>query len=243
VGVGSVMSLKVEIWSDVVCPWCYVGKRRFEEALARFEHRDEVELVWRSFELDPSAPPSATEQGTYVQRLATKYGRSVIEAQAMIDNMTETARKEGLDFRFDLARPGSTFDAHRLLHLALEHGRQDELKERFDRATFTEGSPVSDHSALRALAAQVGLPDTDVAAVLTSDLYADAVRADEAQARAYGISGVPFFVIDGRYGISGAQPADAVLQALDTAWSERAPLTLVTPGGSAPSCEGDSCVV
>ena len=237
------MSLKVEIWSDVVCPWCYVGKRRFEEALARFEHRDEVELVWRSFELDPSAPPSATEQGTYVQRLATKYGRSVIEAQAMIDNMTETARKEGLDFRFDLARPGSTFDAHRLLHLALEHGRQDELKERFDRATFTEGSPVSDHSALRALAAQVGLPDTDVAAVLTSDLYADAVRADEAQARAYGISGVPFFVIDGRYGISGAQPADAVLQALDTAWSERAPLTLVTPGGSAPSCEGDSCVV
>jgi len=243
VGVGSVMSLKVEIWSDVVCPWCYVGKRRFEEALARFEHRDEVELVWRSFELDPSAPPSATEQGTYVQRLATKYGRSVIEAQAMIDNMTETARKEGLDFRFDLARPGNTFDAHRLLHLALEHGRQDELKERFDRATFTEGSPVSDHSALRALAAQVGLPDTDVAAVLTSDLYADAVRADEAQARAYGISGVPFFVIDGRYGISGAQPADAVLQALDTAWSERAPLTLVTPGGSAPSCEGDSCVV
>ena len=242
-GVGSVMSLKVEIWSDVVCPWCYVGKRRFEEALARFEHRDEVELVWRSFELDPSAPPSATEQGTYVQRLATKYGRSVIEAQAMIDNMTETARKEGLDFRFDLARPGNTFDAHRLLHLALEHGRQDELKERFDRATFTEGSPVSDHSALRALAAQVGLPDTDVAAVLTSDLYADAVRADEAQARAYGISGVPFFVIDGRYGISGAQPADAVLQALDTAWSERAPLTLVTPGGSAPSCEGDSCVV
>ena len=242
-GVGSVMSLKVEIWSDVVCPWCYVGKRRFEEALARFEHRDEVELVWRSFELDPSAPPSATEQGTYVQRLASKYGRSVIEAQAMIDNMTETARKEGLDFRFDLARPGNTFDAHRLLHLALEHGRQDELKERFDRATFTEGSPVSDHSALRALAAQVGLPDTDVAAVLTSDLYADAVRADEAQARAYGISGVPFFVIDGRYGISGAQPADAVLQALDTAWSERAPLTLVTPGGSAPSCEGDSCVV
>ena len=243
VGVGSVMSLKVEIWSDVVCPWCYVGKRRFEEALARFEHRDEVELVWRSFELDPSAPPSATEQGTYVQRLASKYSRSVIEAQAMIDNMTETARKEGLDFRFDLARPGNTFDAHRLLHLALEHGRQDELKERFDRATFTEGSPVSDHSALRALAAQVGLPDTDVAAVLTSDLYADAVRADEAQARAYGISGVPFFVIDGRYGISGAQPADAVLQALDTAWSERTPLTLVTPGGSAPSCEGDSCVV
>jgi predicted DsbA family dithiol-disulfide isomerase len=237
------VSLKVEVWSDVVCPWCYIGKRRFEAALARFAHRDEVELVWRSFELDVSAPPSTTEQGTYAERLATKYQCSLEQAQTMIDTMTTTAAHEGLDFRFDLARPGNTFDAHRLLHLALDHGRQDELKERFDRATFTEGSPVSDHSALRALAAQVGLPDTDVAAVLTSDLYADAVRADEAQARAYGISGVPFFVIDGRYGISGAQPADAVLQALDTAWSERAPLTLVTPGGSAPSCEGDSCVV
>jgi len=241
--VGSVVSLKVEVWSDVVCPWCYIGKRRFEAALARFAHRDEVELVWRSFELDVSAPPSSVEQGTYAGRLASKYGCSVIEAQAMIDNMTVTAGQEGLDFRFDLARPGNTFDAHRLLHLALEHGMQDELKERLDHATFTEGSPVSDHAALRALATQVGLPEIEVDAVLTSGRYSDAVRADEAQALAYGISGVPFFVIDGRYGISGAQPADAVLQTLDKAWSERPPLTLVTPEGSAPSCEGDSCAV
>ena len=237
------MSLKVEIWSDVVCPWCYIGKRRFEAALARFAHRDEVELVWRSFELDVSAPPSTAEQGTYAERLATKYRCSVVEAQAILDNMTATAAQEGLDFRFDLARPGNTFDAHRLLHLALEHGHQDELKERLDRATFTEGSRASDHPTLRALSAQVGLPEAEVDAVLRSDRYSDAVRADEAQAQAYGISGVPFFVIDGRYGISGAQPADAVLQALDKAWSERSPLTLVTPGGSAPSCEGDSCVV
>ena len=161
----------------------------------------------------------------------------------MIDNMTVTAAQVGLDFRFDLARPGNTFDAHRLLHLALEHGRQNDLKERLDAATFTEGSPASDHSALRALATQVGLPEDEVDAVLASDRYSDAVRADEAQARAYGISGVPFFVVDGRYGISGAQPADTVLQALDKAWSERPPLTLVTPEGSAPSCEGDSCAV
>jgi predicted DsbA family dithiol-disulfide isomerase len=154
-----------------------------------------------------------------------------------------TAAKEGLDFRFDLARPGNTFDAHRLLHLALEHGRQDELKERLDRATFIEGSPVSDHSALRALCTQVGLPEAEVDAVLASERYSDAVRADEAQAREYGISGVPFFVIDGRYGISGAQPPEAVLQTLDKAWSERAPVTLVTQGSSAPACEGDSCAV
>ena len=235
--------MKVEIWSDVVCPWCYIGKRRFEAALARFAHRGEVELVWRSFELDAAAPPSTTEQGTYAERLATKYGCPVAHAQAMIDNMTATAAQEGLDLRFDLARPGNTFDAHRLLHLALQYGRQDVLKERLDRATFTEGSPTSDHAALRVLAVEVGLPEAEVDAVLSSEQHADAVRADETQARTYGISGVPFFVIDGRYGISGAQPADVVLQTLEHAWSERAPLTLVTPGGSAPGCQGDSCTV
>jgi predicted DsbA family dithiol-disulfide isomerase len=237
------MSMKVEIWSDVVCPWCYVGKRRFEAALARFAHREEVELVWRSFELDATAPPSTAEQGTYAERLATKYGCPVAEAQAMIDNMTATAAQEGLDFRFDLARPGNTFDAHRLLHLASEHGLQDMLKERLDRATFTEGSPASDHSALRVLAVEVGLPEAEVDAVLKSDRYSEAVRADEVQARAYGISGVPFFVIDGKYGISGAQPADVVLQTLEQAWSERSPLTLVAPSVSGPGCEGDACAV
>ena len=233
--------MKVEIWSDVVCPWCYVGKRRFESALAQFAHRDSVELVWRSFELDSSAAPSTDQQGTYAERLATKYGTSVVEAQARLDSMTATAAQEGLEFRFDLARPGNTFDAHRLLHLALEHGLQDPLKERLDRATFSEGLPVSDRDALRALAVEVGLPADEVDAVLSSDRYADAVRADEAQARAYGISGVPFFVVDGRYGISGAQPAEVVLQALEQAWADRAPL--VTAGGSGPACDDGSCAV
>ena len=236
------MSMTVEIWSDVVCPWCYVGKRKFEAALQRFEHRDEVDLVWRSFELDPSAPESPAESGSYVRRLAAKYGGGLEQAQGMLDTMTATAAEEGLDFRFDLARPGNTFDAHRLLHLAREHDVQDELKERLDRATFTEGSPSSDHIALRGLAVEVGLPGDEVDAVLASDRYADAVRADEAQARAYGISGVPFFVVDAKYGISGAQPADVVLGALEQAWAERSPLTLVAPG-DAPGCEGDSCAV
>ncbi|MFH5229587.1 DsbA family oxidoreductase [Antrihabitans spumae] len=237
------MSMKVEIWSDVVCPWCYVGKRRFERALTRFEHRDEIELVWRSFELDPNAAPSATEQGNHAERIAAKYGVSVAEAQTMTDRLTATAADEGLDFRFDLARPGNTFDAHRLLHLALEHGVQDELKERLDRATFTEGLATSDHSALRVLAIEVGLDAAEVDAVLEGDRYSDAVRADEQQARSYGISGVPFFVIDEKYGVSGAQSADIVLQTLEQAWSERAPLTLVTTSGAAPNCEGDSCAI
>ena len=235
------MSMKVEIWSDVVCPWCYVGKRRFEAALARFDHRDDVEVTWRSFELDPTSAPSGTETGGQAAKLGAKYGVSTDEAQSILDSMTATAAAEGLDFRFDIARHGNSFDAHRLLHLALEHGRQDELKERLDRATFSEGSPTSDHDALRGLAIEIGLPAAEVDAVLASDRYADAVRADEAQARAYGISGVPFFVIDGKYGISGAQPADVVLQSLEQAWSERSPLTMVTTDNSAPGCEGDAC--
>ena len=233
------MSLHVEIWSDVVCPWCYIGKRRFEAALARFEHRDEVAVTWRSFELDPTAPPSAETAGTYAARLAAKYGRSPAEAQQMVDAMTATAAGEGLDFRFDLARPGNTFDAHRLLHLAREHGLQDPLKERFDRATFGEGLRTSDHASLRVLATEVGLPAADVDAVLASERYADAVRADEAQARAYGISGVPFFVLGGRYGVSGAQSPEVLLAALEQA---RADQPLVTSGGG-PACDGDSCAV
>lgn len=233
------MSLHVEIWSDVVCPWCYIGKRRFEAALARFAHRAEVTLTWRSFELDPAAPPSSATAGSYVERLAAKYRSTAAEAQQMIDTMTASAASEGLDFRFDLARPGNTFDAHRLLHLAVDHRLQDELKERLDRATFTEGSPSSDHTALRALAIEIGLPAGAVDAVLGSDQYAEAVRADEAQAQSLGISGVPFFVLGGRYGVSGAQSQDVLLAALEQAWKEQ-PLTTI---GGGPSCDDDSCVV
>jgi len=236
------MSMQVEIWSDVVCPWCYIGKRRFEKALEQFPQRDQIELVWRSFELDPTSGPSPAQGGQQVQHLAEKYGRSLAEAQGMLDSMTATAAAEGLDFRFDLNRSGNTFDAHRLLHLALAHGQQDQLKERLDYATFTEGSPVSEHAALRGLALEVGLPADEVDDVLASDRYADAVRADIAQAAAYGITGVPFFVVDGKYGISGAQPPEIVLQTLELAWSERQPLSFVT-AAAGDVCEGDACVV
>jgi predicted DsbA family dithiol-disulfide isomerase len=234
--------MRVDIWSDVVCPWCYIGKRRFEAALARFPHRDEVRVVWRSFELDPSAPPSPGEPGDYAAHLAAKYGTTRVHAQQMIDNVTAIAATEGLGFRFDLARRGNTFDAHRLLHLGLEKGVQDELKERLDHETFTAGLAVSDHEELTRVAVDVGLDRADVTRALASDLYADAVRADEAQARAYGIHGVPFFVVDGRYGVSGAQPPDVLAGVLQRAWDERSPLTLVAGDGAA-SCDDDSCAV
>ena len=211
--------MQVEIWSDVVCPWCYVGKRRFEQALAAFPHRDRVEVVWRSFELDPAAPAERT--GPYAGHLASKYGVPEARAQEMIDGMTATAAGDGLDLRFDLARPGSTFDAHRVIHLAAESGLQDAVQERLMRATFTEGEPIGDREALVRLAAEAGLDAERARTVLADGSYGGAVRADEQQARQLGITGVPFFAVDRTYGVSGAQPVEVLLQVLERAWAER----------------------
>lgn len=223
--------MQVDIWSDVVCPWCAVGRARFLTALEHFEHRDDVAVRWRSFELDPAAPAVVT--GSYVERLAGKYGTSVDEAQAMIDRMTDQAAAEGLTFRFDIARPGNTFDAHRVLHLAADRGLQHEAKARFLEAYHGQGEAIGDHATLRRLATDAGLDDGAVAEVLASDAYAEAVRGDERQATQYGISGVPFFVFDGRIGVSGAQPAAMLTSALQQAWQTRAPLAMVgATGGS-----------
>jgi len=230
----------VEIWSDVVCPWCYIGKRRFETALRRFPHRDDVTVTYRSFELDPGAPPVRSEPPA--AHLAAKYGISEAEARSLNDRVTAIAADEGLDYRLDRARSGNTFDAHRLLHLAAARGLQDAVVERFMAAYFSEGEPIGDHDALTRLATEAGLDADEVAAVLAGDAYADAVRADEAQARAFGISGVPFFVVDRTYGVSGAQPADVLLQVLERARSERAPLTVVEPTDAA-ACDDGSCAV
>ncbi|MFP5353315.1 MAG: DsbA family oxidoreductase [Actinomycetota bacterium] len=232
--------MKVEIWSDVVCPWCYIGKRRFEAALARFPHAGEAEVVWRSFELDPGAAPSTEPQGPYVEHLARKYGLRSRQAQGMIDHVTQVAAAEGLDFRFDLARRGNTFDAHRLLHLGLEKGVQNDLKERLDHATFTRGLSVSDHAELAEVALGAGLDEVAVKEVLTSDRFADAVRADEARARDYGISAVPFFVIDEKYGVAGAQGPDILLETLTRAWQERSGLTVVGTASDVECADG-SC--
>jgi predicted DsbA family dithiol-disulfide isomerase len=212
--------MEIEIWSDVVCPWCYIGKRNFEAALARFEHRDAVSVRWRSFELNPGAP--AEVEGRYVERLARKYGVDVEQAQAMIDRMTGSAAAAGLDIRFDISRPGSTFDAHRLLHLAHDRGRQGALKERLFAAMFSEGEPIGDRETLVRLAAEAGLDADDARAVLDDGGYADDVRADETEARELDVTGVPFFLVDRTVALSGAQPPDLLLRVLDRAWAKRA---------------------
>lgn len=229
--------LTVEIWSDVVCPWCYIGKRRFETALQAFEHADAVEVIWRSFELDPDAPTRA--RVGLDRHLADKYGVSLERAAAMNQQVTELAAAEGLDFRLDQAQRGNTFDAHRTLHLAQAHGLQEEAKERLLRAYFTEARAISDADTLVELLDDVGVPPDEVREALSSDAHADDVRADETRARQLGITGVPFFALDGRYGVPGAQPADTLLQALRRTWQERTPLQTLGERGAA--CDDDGC--
>jgi predicted DsbA family dithiol-disulfide isomerase len=229
--------MDIEIWSDVACPWCYVGKRRFEAALARFEHRDDVRVTWRSFELDPAAPDE--REGERAARLAEKYGMMVDQARQMERQMTETAAGEGLDFRLDIARSGSTFDAHRVIHLAAEHGLQDAMKERLLRAYFGEGELMSDHDTLVRLAGEVGVDEDSVRQMLASDRFADEVREDERTAHAFGISAVPTFVVDRAIGASGAHPPDALLELLREGWTRRAPAPAVIAGGEACGVDGD----
>jgi predicted DsbA family dithiol-disulfide isomerase len=203
-----VRGMDVEIWSDIACPWCYVGKRRFEAALAEFE--GDVNLRWRSFELDPGAP--AEREGSGAEHLAEKYGMSVEEAQARQQQMRDMAAGDGLDMRQDLNRGGNTFDGHRLLQLAAEHGLQDEMKERLMRAYHTEGELISDHATLVRLADEVGVPGAQE--MLASDRFAAEVRDDERTAHEIGISAVPTFVIDRRLGVAGAQPPEVLLEFL-----------------------------
>ena len=210
--------LTVDIWSDVVCPWCYIGKRRFEAALAQFEHRDDVTVLWHSFELDPDAPPVA--EGRSAERLATKYGMTVEDAARRQAEITTLAAQDGLTYDLAESRGGNTFDAHRLIHLAAEHGLGDAVMERLMNAYFREREAIGDPDTLQRLAVDAGLPAEEVREVLEGERYADAVRADERAATQIGVRGVPFFVLGRKYGVSGAQPSEVLLQALQQAWDE-----------------------
>ncbi|MYU56868.1 MULTISPECIES: DsbA family oxidoreductase [Streptomyces] len=221
------------------CPWCYIGKARFEAGLAAFAHRDAVEVVHRSFELDADAP--AATDIPILDMLATKYGVTREQAEAMEAKVAEAAAGEGLGYRSDRIH-GNTFDLHRLLHLAKEHGVQDALLQAFYRANFAEARPLGDAAVLGEIATGAGLPADAVARVLADpDAYADAVRADEREAAQLGAGGVPFFVIDRRYGISGGQPADVFRQALERAHAEG--VVQILPTGDAEVCGDDGCAV
>jgi predicted DsbA family dithiol-disulfide isomerase len=212
--------MQVEIWSDVVCPWCYIGKRRFEQALEQFAGRDDVDVVWRSFELDPEGP---SEPIPLNERLAKRYGIQADEAAARHQRTTEIAAGVGLDLQLDRAMSGNTFDAHRLIHLADAHGLQDVANERVLAAYFNEGRPISDRETLVELGISIGLDADEVRAMLDSDRFASEVREDESIAAHFGINGVPFFVLDRRLGVSGAQSVEVLLGALEEAAGETQP--------------------
>jgi predicted DsbA family dithiol-disulfide isomerase len=210
--------LRVDVWSDIVCPWCAIGKHRLDRALASFPHHKDVEVVWRAFELDPSAP--RIREGDQASHLAKKYGRTKAEAEAMIQRVSDVAAADGLAFDLLHAKSGNTFDGHRLLHLAAERGVQGAVKGRFFRGYMAEGLAIGDHDVLVNLAAEAGLDAEEARATLASDRYASEVRDEESAARAIGITGVPFFVFGGRLAVSGAQPAEVLSRALEEAWAQ-----------------------
>ena len=210
--------MRVDIWSDVICPWCYVGKARFEKALSTFAHRDEVEVVYHSFELDPSSPRGQRESN--LTMLSKKFGKSPAEALALDGQVGSLARAEGLGF--DSERPvGNTFDIHRVLHLALTRGVQHNCSARSTRPTSRRRGTSSTATCSPRSPPSAGLDAAEVSKVFDADAYADEVRQDELQARQIGISGVPFFVFDMALGASGAQPTELFASALDQAWERR----------------------
>ena len=215
--------MRIDVWSDIACPWCYLGKRRLESALDDFPHAEDVEVVWHSYELDPSAPVPPTETSTAA--LARKYGAGPEQIAQMTQRVSDLAAAEGLDYQLDRTLHLNTRTAHRLLHLALESGGpslQGRLKEALLEAYFVRAEDVTDAEVLSRVATGAGLDAAEVAEVLGSDRFDREVTEDVEQARAYGANGVPFFVVDGRYGISGAQPTDVFSGALERAWAEGA---------------------
>lgn len=211
-------TLTVDVWSDIACPWCRIGRANLSQAIALFPHGDDVVVTWHSFELDPHAPTVSDQ--TLVQRLADKYHTDDAGVATMFDNVRGAGERAGLRFGFEQTRPVSTFDAHRLLHLAHESGRVDRLLDALFEAYHESGVSLADPDALTALAVRSGLEEARVRQALASDDFADAVRADEDLAARLGISGVPFFVLAGHFGLSGAQPVPAMLAALNQAWDQ-----------------------
>ena len=210
--------LKVQIWSDVMCPFCYIGKRKIEEALTQFDNKDSVVIEWKSFELDPSFVVTPNE--TIIEHLADKYSRDTDWAQSMVDNMTENAKNSGLDFHFEKAVLANSLNAHRLMHLAKKHNKSNELKELLFKAYLTDGKDVNNWNTLEEIGVEVGLPKDEIVELITTNNYIKEVREDQQEAQSLGVTGVPFFVFDNKYALSGAQSTEIFLNTLEKTWKE-----------------------
>ena len=234
-------NMKVEIWSDIMCPFCYIGKRKFENALRQFPHKDQVEVIWHSYLLDPDLQQVPGKSIHEV--LAEKKGCSTQQARQMNDQVTAMAREVGLAYNLDQAVPANTFAAHRLSHLAKKHGLQQEAEEGLFRAYFVEGKNIQDTDTLVQIGQECGLAEAEVRQVLAGDAFADEVQRDLYEARQIGVRGVPFFVLNQKYAVSGAQPSEVFLQALNQVWEEAHPQALSNQGDAAsgPACTDSDC--
>lgn len=231
--------MKIEIWSDVVCPFCYIGKRKMEKALQKFPFASHVEIEWKSFQLNPDLQTNPNI--STVEHLAQSKGWSLEQTREISSNVVAMAKEEGLTFDFDRAVVANTKNAHRLIHLAKESGKQDAMKERLLQAYFSEGRNVDDFETLLELGKEVGLDEKNIEALLNSNQYEDAVNQDIYESRLIGVRGVPFFVLDRKFGISGAQPDEVFDQTLEKAWAEFAKNNPVLDIAS--STDGESCDV
>jgi predicted DsbA family dithiol-disulfide isomerase len=229
--------MNVEIWSDVVCPFCYIGKRRFEKALEDFQGKDKVEVTWKSFQLDPDMKPKAGGQSVH-EYLAQRKGVSVAEGRKMNDYMSEMAKEVGLDYDFDKAIINNTMNAHRLIHFAKKHGKQDAMKERLFAAYYTQGQDIGDVDTLVKLGEETGLNGAEIRQMLASEEYLEAVQQDIYEAQQVGVRGVPFYVFNRKYAVSGAQPTEVFKDVLDKVWEEEKPL-IMTEGTTGGSCSVD----
>ena len=229
-------TLKIQIWSDIMCPFCYIGKRRIEGALQNFEHKDAVEIEWKSFQLDPSY--IASPEDNMVEHLAEKYRKDTDWAQEMLDNMTQNAKNSGLDFHFEKAVMANSFHAHRLLHLAKKYNLANDLEELLFKAYLTDGKNINDLDTLKALGLEVGLNAESIDEVLHSNAYANEVQQDINEAQSVGVQGVPFFVFDNKYAVSGAQHVETFVKTLEKVWEEGKFGSKVTVLNTT---DGDSC--
>jgi predicted DsbA family dithiol-disulfide isomerase len=228
--------MEIEIWSDIMCPFCYIGKRRLEEALAKFEHAGEIQINWKSFQLNPDMPTMPGKN--IIEYLAEIKGWSLEQSHEMHEHVSQMAKEVGLVYDYDKAVVANSFDAHRLIQFAKKHMKGDLAEERLFKAYFTEGKNIADQEVLKALGIEIGLDENELSQVLTSDAFAEEVQQDIYEAQQVGVRGVPFFVLNRKYGISGAQPTAIFLNALNQSyqeWNDTTQATLST------TVKGDSC--
>lgn len=233
--------MNVEIWSDVMCPFCYIGKRKFEKALEQFPHKDKINIIWKSFQLDSTTVTNPNLNA--IDNLAEKKGWSKEQANETIAHITNIAKQVGLDFHFEKAVVANSFDAHRLSHLAKKYAKQNELEEKLFLAYFTEGKNTADHSTLLQIAKEIGLDEKETKDVLNSTTFSNEVEQDIYEAQQVGVRGVPFFVIDRKYAVSGAQESDTFLGALNKAYEEHTPVLESLNTNDSNACGPDGCEV